>query len=50
LTTVHAPAPTAASTALRWLIEMIEEPGRPTRHEARLTCELIVRSSTGPLP
>jgi LacI family transcriptional regulator len=48
LTTVHAPAPAAASIALRWLIDMIHEPERPMPPQRRLTCELIVRSSTGP--
>lgn len=50
LTTVHAPAPAAAATALRWLIEMINEPGPHGDRAARLTCELMVRSSTGPAP
>jgi LacI family transcriptional regulator len=49
LTTVHAPAPEAGSTALRWLIEMIHTPEAAVpRRQIRLTCELMVRSSTGP--
>jgi LacI family transcriptional regulator len=48
LTTVHAPAAAAAATALRWLIELIDDPGHAAQRHARLTCELIVRSSTGP--
>ena len=48
LTTVHAPAPEAATTALRWLIEMIQNEGPPIDRHTRLTCELIVRASTGP--
>jgi DNA-binding LacI/PurR family transcriptional regulator len=50
LTTVHAPASEAGTTALRWLIEALQGDGRPTARRARLTCELIVRTSTGPAP
>jgi LacI family transcriptional regulator len=50
LTTVHAPAPEAATNALRWLLELIEEPGKSERKNIRMACELIVRSSTGPAP
>lgn len=50
LTTVHAPAPEAATSALRWLLELIDEPGKRERKKIRMACELIVRSSTGPAP
>lgn len=50
LTTVHAPAPEAATTALRWLCELIEEPGVRERTNIRMACELMVRASTGPAP
>ena len=51
LTTVHAPAPEAGSTALRWLIEMMRTPQDDLVHrQIRMSCELVVRSSTGPAP
>lgn len=50
LTTVHAPAPEAATSALRWLLELIDEPDKRDRRSIRMACELIVRSSTGPVP
>jgi LacI family transcriptional regulator len=50
LTTVHAPAPEAATSALRWLLELIDEPATRERSTIRMACELIVRASTGPAP
>jgi DNA-binding LacI/PurR family transcriptional regulator len=50
LTTVHAPAPEAATNALRWLLDLIDEPGKRERRTIRMACELIVRASTGPAP
>lgn len=49
LTTIHAPAAEAATTALRWLIEMVQDGARPVDRRTRLTCDLIVRGSTGPV-
>lgn len=50
LTTVHAPAPEAALSALRWLLELVDEPARRERTTIRMSCELIVRGTTGPAP
>lgn len=50
LTTVHAPASEAATHALRWLLELIDEPDKRERSTMRMACELIVRNSTGPAP
>jgi DNA-binding LacI/PurR family transcriptional regulator len=50
LTTVHAPAPEAATSALRWLLELVEQAGTRERTTIRMACELIVRRSTGPAP
>lgn len=49
LTTVHAPAADAATTAVRWLIEGMEDGAGPVERHTRLTCELIVRTSSGPV-
>lgn len=50
LTTVHAPAAEAATHALNWLLELIDNSGRRERTTMRMACELIVRGSTGPAP
>lgn len=50
LTTVHAPAPEAATHALRWLLELVDQSGRRERANVRMACELVVRGSTGPAP
>jgi len=50
LTTVHAPAPEAATSAFRWLLELIEDPAKRERKTIRMACELIIRASTGPAP
>jgi DNA-binding LacI/PurR family transcriptional regulator len=50
LTTVHAPAPEAATSALRWLLELTDDPSKAQRRTIRMACELIVRGSTGPAP
>lgn len=50
LTTVHAPAPEAAMSALRWLLEIVDQRVQPDRTTVHMSCELIVRGTTGPAP